>query len=40
VNFDALNNPRLPACEVRALFARANGQMLYETGNNNAAICP
>jgi len=39
-NFDALNNPRLPACEVRALFARANGQMLYESGNNNAAICP
>jgi len=38
-NFDALNNPRLPACEIRALFMRANGQMLYELGNNNAAIC-
>ena len=38
--FTALYNSRLPACEVRALFARANGQTLYELGNNDASICP
>ena len=39
-SFDAENNPLLPACEVSALFARANGMLLYNTGNNQAAICP
>jgi hypothetical protein len=37
---DVENNPQLPACQVRALFSSANGQVLYQTGNNNAATCP
>jgi Leucine-rich repeat (LRR) protein len=36
----ASGNPRLPTCEVRALFRRAGGQDLYVSGNNNAATCP
>jgi hypothetical protein len=36
----AARNPRLPTCEVRALFRRAGGQELVVTGNNNTATCP
>jgi len=36
----AARNPKLPTCEVRALFRRAGGQELVVTGNNNTATCP
>jgi hypothetical protein len=36
----ASRNPRLPTCEVRALYRRAGGQELSVDGNNNTATCP
>jgi len=32
-------NPKLPACEVHALFQRAGGQILEESQNDARAIC-
>jgi hypothetical protein len=38
--FDVEDNPRLPTCQVRAVFTTARGQQLYALGNDDAAACP